>query len=146
MLKGITLSLMWWRYSYLNPKYLRSRTCQQGTSSNISVYVCACLCASVCACVCHQCVSVCLWGCSAPGTSSFTHMVNIPEGANSVTSHLYTQTHARTHTHTHTDGLSRPSSVYYWCWARRVPTQPSVLSSPTLCPFLLHAYHFGRLA
>lgn len=35
----------------------------------------------------------------------------------------------------HTDSAFPPLSFYYWCWARRVPTQPSVHSSPTPCPF-----------
>lgn len=46
---------------------------------------------SVCMCVCVY-VCMCLWGCSAPGRSSFTHMVNNPEGADSVTSHLCAHT------------------------------------------------------
>lgn len=39
--------------------------------------VCMCRCVRLEVCVCVSC------GCSAPGTSSFTHMVNIPEGAKS---------------------------------------------------------------
>lgn len=40
--------------------------------------------------------------------------------------------HADTHTLTWALSFLR---LYYWCWARFVPTQPSVLDSPTLCPF-----------
>lgn len=43
-------------------------------------------------------------------------------------------THMHARTHTLTRALSFPC-LYYWCWARFVPTQPSVLDSPTLCPF-----------
>ena len=116
MLKGITLSLTWWRYSPLNRKYLRRRTCQQGTSSNISVYVCACVCTSVCACAC-VCVCVPLrllstryklfhpYGEHSRG-SELCHFSFIHTNTHT---HTHTHTHAHTHTHTHTRKRERGS-------------------------------------
>jgi len=57
-----------------------------------------CMCTCVITCV-WDCM--CLWGCSAPGTRSFTHMVSIPEGANSC--HFSS---IRAYTHTHTGALA----------------------------------------
>lgn len=48
-----------------------------------------------------------LSGCTAPVTSSFTHMVNNPEGTNSVTSYLRTYTHMHTQD-THTEREKQP--------------------------------------
>lgn len=47
------------------------------------------------------------------------------------------KTQSDTHTHTETYTLTRALSflcLYYWCRAHFVPTRPSVLDSPTLCP------------
>lgn len=44
------------------------------------------------------------------------------------------QTHARMHAATGVAHLIVFLCLYYWCWARYSPTQPSVHDSPTFCP------------
>lgn len=58
----------------------------------------------------------------------------------------WAHTRARTHIHphTHTGSAVSPLVLFYWCGAHRVPTQPSVLGSPSLWPFCLMPTIFWR--